>query len=407
MKKFIIVSLCLFLSIELWGQKAEPWWYQTKLQADTTKDLSKAKNLYQNLLDTLTHTLEKQKLEKQIMQKSLQEAKIQKQFSLWGFIIAGIGILIVAGLIVKNIRQKDLLVEQQQTIEEQNQKLQAQTEELRQQQEEIATQRDDIIQKNKILAEKNKLIEENIRVASRIQKMILPKEKDLQNVFSNFIVMAKPRDIVNGDFYWVGKVGTTSIVALIDCMGHGVSASFISIVMNMLLKEIVLVRKQVHPEEILHQVEKELSRVFQVTQEYNFDVSADIAICSIAKTIAHTFYINFAGARRPLLYTFQNQVLYFKGNRVSVGLHVDWDHAFENEAVELSKGDRIFMYSDGLTDQNNSQGKKFGENRLISVLQNSISRTLQEQLNSVEKALLEYQGTCPQRDDVLMIGIEL
>lgn len=396
--KCLIVFLCFFPYL-IWAQEAN------HIQADTTKKLQE--NTYQNLLDSLTQTIKKYGLEKQIMQKSLQEAETQKNLSLWGFIGAGISVLIVVFLIIRNVRQKDLLIEQQQTIEEQNHELQAQTEELRQQQEEIAAQRDDIIQKNKVLAEKNKLIQESIQVASLIQKALLAKTTNLQDYFRGFAILSKPKDIVSGDFYWVGRVQHTTIVVLVDSMGHGVPAAFISLTINMLLKEIVLIRKQISPDIILEELNNNLRQIIHHNGENSHNISADIAICSIQKTIGDSFCIDFAGARRPMLYVLNNEIMRFRGNRVSVSSDTTWEEHFENETIELSSKTRIFIFSDGLTDQNNKEGKKFGENQLIQILQKGISESIQNQIQNVERALLEHQGGCPQRDDILMVAIEL
>lgn len=415
MKRLISFLLTSIIWSALFAQQESTDWEAMKLQVDTAQSLSQARILYKATIDTLLKVLEKEKIQHQSYQKSLgkniQEAETQKNLILVGFILAGIAILFTVYLIIRGVRQKDLLVEKQNIIEEQNHELQAQAEELRQQQEEITAQRDDIIQKNLALAEKNKLIEESIQMAAHIQKMVLESQINIENIFRNVVVWSKPRDIVSGDFYWVGKVNNTTIIALVDCMGHGVSAAFISLIIQGMLKEIVLIKKQFQPQLILEELNETLQQTFSNnhnTNGYNFfNITADVAICCIHKTIANDFSINFAGARRPLLYITESQVMRFKGSRLSISSMHTWEEEFEEEVIELPSHSKVYLFSDGITDQNNEVGKKFTEQKLINILQANVSESLQEQVRRIEKAFAEHQGKTPQRDDILFLAIEL
>lgn len=402
--KSLIITLLLVSPILLFGQEFYPEWQKLKLQADTTQNLQEAKKLYQQLLQ---QTTEYGKQKQQAYEKSLQEAETQKELMLVGFILAGLSILVTVFLIIRNVRQKDLLTEKQALIEEQNQTLQAQTEELRQQQEEIAAQRDDIAQKNAALAEKNKLIQESIQVASYIQKMVLGRNDLLKEVFNDFAVWSQPRDIVSGDFYWIGRVNHTIIVALIDCMGHGVPAAFLGLIIHMLFKEVVLIKKQVEPEKILSDLNDALRQVVKLDSEFLLNVTADVALCSIEKTFGNDFSIRFAGARRPLLFTLNKQILRFKGSRTCITSLQAWGEEYENETIELPSKSRIFLFSDGVTDQHNLEGKKFSENRLINALQTSLHLALPKQMEYLQQVFNNYKVNTLQRDDILLLAIEL
>ncbi len=402
--KLLGLIICMYLPILLYSQKENPEWQRLKLRADTTQNSLEAKKLYQQLIEKV---IEFKNQEKQVYEKGLHQAEMQKKLILIGFVLAGLSILFVVFLIIRNTRQKDLLIEKQSIIEEQNQELQAQTEELRQQQEEIVAQRDDIAQKNQLLTEKNRLIQESIQVASYIQKMIFEKNSLLKNVFKDFAVLSFPKDTVSGDFYWVNKINHTTILAMIDCMGHGVPAAFISLIIHMLLKEIVFIKQHIQPDIILEKLNDELTHIIQPNNDLQFNISADISLCAINKTLGNDFQVNFSGARRPLLYSLNNEILRFKGSRHSVSSQHIWEDEYENEVIELPAKTRIFMFSDGIIDQNNFEGKKFSEQKLIETLQQNASLDLQEQVKRLEDSFIKHKGNMPQRDDILFLAIEL
>jgi serine phosphatase RsbU (regulator of sigma subunit) len=391
---------------------------EQKLKAEENlkkENFAEAAHLYKNIL---LQVEKKQKEEKayyeaqmEIYRKEANEKNFQVNLAIYGFLLAGLAILLVVYLIIKNIRINDILKEKQQTIEEQNGKLQAQTEELRQQQEEILAQRDDIIAKNANLLQKSKLINDSLRVAQLIQKATLPQIPTNQDFIKDYFIIFKPLQVVSGDSYWFEVINSsTSMVALIDCTGHGIPAAYTSLIVNMLLKNIVLLEKHTEPSEILQKLNEDFKKIFRASdEEAKLNVGADIALCKIEKILGKEYKVTFAGARRNLLYTINEnkEIHVLKGSRQFVGALEDHYGSFNNKVVELPENSRIFMFSDGFTDQNNSERKKMGENGLINILKETNHLPMKEQGSLIEAALSTHQGSHQQRDDMLMIGIKL
>ncbi len=68
---------------------------------------------------------------------------------------------------------------------------------------------------------------------------LLPSEKLMADVTSNYFIFFKPRDIVSGDFYWMARRSDRLFVVVADCTGHGVPGAFMSLLGISLLDEIV------------------------------------------------------------------------------------------------------------------------------------------------------------------------
>ena len=72
------------------------------------------------------------------------------------------------------------------------------------------------VMKNKLLEDKvrertfeiesqKQEITSSIEYAGRIQMAMLPEEDHFKEAFSDYFIIFKPRDIVSGDFYWIGE----------------------------------------------------------------------------------------------------------------------------------------------------------------------------------------------------------
>ena len=58
--------------------------------------------------------------------------------------------------------------------------------------------------------------------AQRIQEALLPSEVYFRKHFKDSFIFFKPKDIVSGDFYWIGEKGDKVFIVAADCTGHGV-----------------------------------------------------------------------------------------------------------------------------------------------------------------------------------------
>ena len=65
-------------------------------------------------------------------------------------------------------------------------------------------------------------ITSSIEYASRIQMAMLPEDHHFKKSFSDYFIIFNPRDIVSGDFYWIGEDEKRIFFTVADCTGHGV-----------------------------------------------------------------------------------------------------------------------------------------------------------------------------------------
>jgi len=270
----------------------------------------------------------------------------------------------------------------------------------------IRLQKNKIEEQRDILDLQNKKINSSIQYAQNIQRAILPVRNQIENIFESFIIY-RPKDIVSGDFYWFSKLKDTAFLAAVDCTGHGVPGAFMSMIGNSLLNEIVLEKNVTEPAKILSLLNEKIIESLRQDETENND-GMDVCFISID---LKTLKITFSGAKRPLFIYNQktSELNEIKGDRLSIGgaKRKKDNEEFKNHSIDANSGDILYLSSDGLTDQNNSERKRFGTNKLKEIIMNNISESMEKQKYIIEDELNNFQKTEEQRDDITLIGIKL
>ena len=261
------------------------------------------------------------------------------------------------------------------------------------------------------IKEKNKKISDSINYAQRIQSSILPDTKLLQQFFPRSFIFYRPKDVVSGDFPWFFKKDDTYYVAAVDCTGHGVPGALLSFIGYFLMNNIVGTDKDYTAAEILDRLHQGVRRNLKQDQEgANGRDGMDLALCKITPSKNE---LQFAGAHRPLYLVRDGELMEYKGSRKGIGgtpLPRRVEKDFENNIISYRKGDKIFIFSDGLPDQTGGQlekKKKYQARRIREALVEDPSHTMAYYSRFFPKDFFDWMGREKQVDDVLLIGIEL
>ncbi len=267
----------------------------------------------------------------------------------------------------------------------------------------------EIEEKNEALFESNQQIKSSIQAAQLIQNAILPSPQKLQQLFPDFFLIYKPKDMVSGDFYWASEVEGKTLLAVADCTGHSVAGALMSMVSATLLDRLTRLRVIVSPAMVLENLDLEIRNLLKQNEGSNNESGLDIAFVSIEKQENGTFNVIFAGARRPLFYfkKSENTMHVIKGTRKTIGGKLSEKKSFAEEQFVLQKGDTLFISTDGYADQNNDHAEKIGTQNFLKFIETHIDKPLTAQKIALENFLTIYQANMQQRDDILVMGIRL
>ncbi len=272
---------------------------------------------------------------------------------------------------------------------------------------EVKKQKVIIEEKNRQVEEKNHEILDSITYAKRIQTAILPSSQLRAKVLPEHFVLYEPKDIVAGDFYWLEETDDSIIFAVADCTGHGVPGAMMSVVchnaLNRSVKEFGLRDPGLILDKTRELIVDELSK-----EEEDIEISdgMDISLCTWNKS---TNEITWAGANNPLwIWKKESQdMLEIKPNKQPIGKHFDMK-PFTTHSVELQKGDRIYLITDGYADQfGGPESKKFKAKNLKNLLVQISNEKINRQIDILRTTFFNWKGDLEQIDDVCIMGIEI
>ncbi len=296
--------------------------------------------------------------------------------------------------------QNDILQEQRATLESQAGELQAANKELEYRNMQIVT--------------KTRYITDSIKYAQSIQMAMLPDENQLNSFFDNFVIF-RPKDIVSGDFYWLSQKDGYTYVVLGDCTGHGVPGAFMSMIGMRILGDLINEQRFTDPSKILMGLHQKIQSSLKQDITENND-GMDVAICRLSRSQAdgHDWDLRYAGAKQPIYIvrkgSHETECESVECDRKSLGGDMSTmpeNFRFTDKDLRLCNGDRIYLTSDGLKDQNNVIQKKFGSTRLRKMIMLTQTEDIRDQKFFINSMIRNWQGLEEQRDDISLWGFEL
>jgi serine phosphatase RsbU (regulator of sigma subunit) len=253
-------------------------------------------------------------------------------------------------------------------------------------------------------------LQESIDYASLIQRSILPQSNDMTQAFGEHFVLWKPRDKVGGDFYWLHEIPQTGEVlfAVIDCTGHGVPGSLLSMSVNQLLNYIVRDRNASNPAEILKHIHQEIGYTLHQESDETRQDGLEISLIRLNK---EKQTLVFSGAGQHLIYYdgLEPDLKHIRGFKHGVG-GLKWRKDVDFKEVELVYSSKavIYLYTDGIIDQpmaDRERRKRFGHPEWLKLLSNICVQPISLQEEIIEAKLQEMLSIHEQRDDITVIGI--
>ncbi|TAE03510.1 MAG: GAF domain-containing protein, partial [Bacteroidetes bacterium] len=274
---------------------------------------------------------------------------------------------------------------------------------------EIADQKQIIESKNHQIEHINKSLMDSINYASRIQSAMLPEIDKVRLTMPDSFILLKPRNIVSGDFYWFAETHIQNIrrtvIAALDCTGHGVPGAFMSMIGNELLNQIVTQENITEPNLILDILNKGIVAALKQEQTSNRD-GMDGTICTIdwqSRTV------EMAAANNPMIYIQNKEVFEAKADKMPIGYVKGSKSAnFSKTIIDVSLPTYFYLFSDGYPDQfGGEEYRKFMKKRLRELFFEIHEKSFEEQHQILDTTIEAWKLGRKQTDDILVIGFKV
>ncbi len=241
-------------------------------------------------------------------------------------------------------------------------------------------------------------LEGDLILGQEIQRSILPPAVAGRHV--RWCVTYRPLSKVSGDFYDVFDLadGATGILQF-DASGHGVPAALLTMMAKISFVEAI--QKVEQPNQVIAAVNDELSAHLQMTGNFL------TAFYAVIRPHGRMIYCNAAHTSILVLRRDRAGAELLEPTSLSVGFSPPGPGAFMNGELLLRKGDRIIVYTDGLTETIDKTGKQFGVAGLLRLVERFGKLELQEMHAAIEREWASLVERSAIDDDVTLISAEM
>ncbi len=243
------------------------------------------------------------------------------------------------------------------------------------------------------IAEAAARIDKELEYAKQIQLSALPTNFPENEDFEIYAQMMAAKE-VGGDFYDFYKLNDTTVAFLAaDVSGKGIPAAMFMMTAKTIIKD--LAESGMAVNDIFTKANEKLCE----NNESGMFVTAWMGILDL--TTGNLRFAN-AGHNPPLLKRADGRFEYLKTRAGFVLAGMDGVRYRVGELM-LSPGDRLFLYTDGVPEATNTENKLYGEDRLLSFMNQNASAEATEFLPALKANIDEFVGEAPQFDDITML----
>ena len=256
-----------------------------------------------------------------------------------------------------------------------------------------------VVELREALVTKTRLagLQQELQIASEVQRSILPQQlpEDARLQLHSHITPARE---VGGDFYDYFMLDDEHLgLVIADVSGKGVPAALFMAITRTLLKATAMFVTAPSP------CMRRLNDLLAAENEQMMFVTVFYGVLHLPT--GQLRYVN-AGHNPPYLLS-ANGDMQAVARTGGVAVAVSEDFVYKEGFLQLQPGDRLFLFTDGVTEAFNAQDEAFGEQRLEPILHNLAQTQAgpEEMTESVLKQVHLFENGAPQADDITCMSL--
>jgi hypothetical protein len=235
----------------------------------------------------------------------------------------------------------------------------------------------------------------DLEVARQIQFGLLPFEPSVRGSFTIDTAM-RPANTVGGDYFDVIDLGPERVaIAVGDVAGKGMPAALLMALLQGSLR--TLLSAGLRGRELMAKLNAHLC----ANIPSNRLVTLFYAELDLSTGLLE--YVN-AGHNPPFLVPAGERAVRLSATAMALGITVET--GFDSMLVELAPGDRLLLYTDGVTEAEDAKDRQFGDERLQAWIEANRDEPGRRLLDGVIAEVLHFGGAVRPRDDMTLMCVD-
>ncbi len=251
------------------------------------------------------------------------------------------------------------------------------------------------------LKEQNETMLADYASAEKVQHVMIPgyipEPDDMELAY-----LWKPMAAVGGDIINFPRNSTGHLLFFIgDVCGHGVQAAFYTVLLKYMTAQIAE-SYDGNPKHFLDSVNEQI--VYRMEQGFVTAMAGHFE--PNASTGRTTLHVANAGHPHILIQRAANKLTELIKLPSALVMGLPAGQASEPTELELSRGDRLLICTDGILEASTPEGEEFGLERLRLLFESARDLPLQSLPDHIYQAVLEFSGKQAQQDDISLIAFQ-
>ena len=210
----------------------------------------------------------------------------------------------------------------------------------------------------------------------------------------NLYGMVQPAKEIGGDLYDFYVRHEKLFFCVGDVSGKGVPASLIMATIRSLFRSTTA-----HEENPAH-IASEINNAISEQNDENMFITLFIGVLDLNSGVLD--YCN-AGHNAPVSMSKDGCRMIEVLPNLPIGVMSGF--TYQAQQMKMNRGDKLFLYTDGLTEAENERHDQYGEQRMIDNLTAMNDLRPHEIVERMEKSVKDFAGEAPQSDDLTMLAI--
>lgn len=232
--------------------------------------------------------------------------------------------------------------------------------------------------------------------AAQIQRALMPGEIAAPDGLT-IVASSRSARTVGGDYYDVIRLGAHhSALCIADVVGKGMGAALL---MSNLQAAVRMLAPQIHDSRAL------CNRVNEVITGNNIPGKFITFFYSIIDSQQRRISYTNAGHNLPILARADGTLERLGSDDVVLGTFHSWN--YHEKQAELRNGDRLVLYTDGITECANAEGAELGEENLVDVISRNVSLPANELKDRVLESVISHcNGALSDDATLIVVAVE-